>query len=284
MFSCRRSRWRSPPFPRGLPAIVTIALAIGVQRMAARHVLVRKLPSVETLGSATVICTDKTGTLTTGVMAVRELWGNDHRAVVDAAAACCDAELGPGRSGGTGDPTEVAILAEAMGRGIHRDQIETERPRRVVNPFDADRKRMSVLRADGVLYVKGAFESLEPLCRAGLDGAAAATAEMAERGLRVLAVATGGGPEENDLTLLGLIGIADPPRSEAIDAVAAARAAGLLTVMITGDHPATARAIAREMGILAPRIWGKGLSTRARRPRTSCASCAPGKPRARSWR
>ena len=237
--------------PEGLPAIVTIALAIGVQRMAARHVLVRKLPSVETLGSATVICTDKTGTLTTGVMAVRELWGQDQRAVIDAAAACCDAELGPGGVGGTGDPTELAILTEAVRRGIARDQIETARPRRAVNPFDPDRKRMSILRQDGVLYVKGAFELLEPLCRAGsVPGAAAATAEMAERGLRVLAVATGTGTEERDLRLLGLIGIADPPRTEAIAAVAAARAAGLRTVMITGDHPATARAIAREMGIL----------------------------------
>ena len=241
--------------PEGLPAIVTIALAIGVQRMTRRHVLVRRLAAVENLGGATVICTDKTGTLTTGIMTVRELWGGDQRALLEAASACCDADLAPSeegapREGGTGDPTELAILKAARERGIVRAEIEAARPRVSVNPFDAERKRMSILRGDGLLYVKGAFESLEPLCRAGLDGAQAATGKLAARGLRVLAVATGGGAEERDLTLLGLIGIADPPRPEAIAAIAAARSAGLRTVMITGDHPATARAIAREMGIL----------------------------------
>jgi len=238
--------------PEGLPAIVTIALAVGVQRMAARHVLVRRLPAVESLGSATVVCTDKTGTLTTGVMAVRELWGHDQRALIDAAAACCDATLGKQERDGTGDPTEIAILRAALERGIRREEIESARPRTAVQPFDAERKRMSVRRGDGVLYVKGAFESLQPLCRAGLDDAARSTAELAARGLRVLAVAIGSGAEEKDLTLLGLVGIADPPRPEAIAAVAAAKAAGLRTVMITGDHPATAAAIAREMGIVAP--------------------------------
>ena len=103
--------------PEGLPAIVAIALAIGVQRMAARHVLIRRLPAVETLGSATVICTDKTGTLTTGVMAVRELWGPNHHELLAAAAACCDAELGEGGRAGAGDPTEIALLAAAAERG-----------------------------------------------------------------------------------------------------------------------------------------------------------------------
>ncbi|HEY4187535.1 MAG TPA: cation-translocating P-type ATPase [Polyangia bacterium] len=236
--------------PEGLPAIVTIALAVGVQRMAARHVLVRHLPAVETLGSATVVCTDKTGTLTTGVMTVRELWAQDERALIDAAAACCDATLGKEGTDGTGDPTELAILVAAHARGISRADIETQRPRTNVHPFDADRKRMSVRRRDGVLYVKGAFESIEPLCQAGLDGAAQGTAALANRGLRVLAVAVGASDDERALTLVGLIGIADPPRPEAIAAVAAAKAAGLRTVMITGDHPATARAIAREMGIV----------------------------------
>jgi Ca2+-transporting ATPase len=237
--------------PEGLPALVTIALAIGVQRMAARHVLVRRLPAVETLGCATVICTDKTGTLTTGVMAVRELWGEDPQRLVDAAAACCDAELPEAGHSGAGDPTELAILAEAHRRGIRRPDLERARPRVAVNPFDPQRKRMSIRRGDGVLYVKGAVESMLAVCRGDTAAASLVTAEMAARGLRVLAVATGPGEGETDLTLLGLIGLADAPRTEAIEAVAAARAAGLRTVMITGDHPITARAIAREMGIVA---------------------------------
>jgi P-type Ca2+ transporter type 2C len=238
--------------PEGLPAIVTIALAIGVQRMAARHVLIRRLPAVETLGCATVICTDKTGTLTTGVMTVRELWGRNHERLLFAAAACSDAELHVDERTGIGDPTEVAILVAAASRGIRREAIEAAHPRVLVRPFDAAQKRMSIARADGAVYVKGAVEVLLPLCTDGVDGAAEANADMASRGLRVLAVAIGRGIEETHLALLGLIGIADPPRTEAIDAVAAARAAGITTVMITGDHPVTARAIARELGILRP--------------------------------
>lgn len=238
--------------PEGLPAVVTIALAIGVQRMASRHVLVRKLQAVETLGSANVICTDKTGTLTTGVMAVRELWGPDHQKVLDAATACSEASLNQDERDGVGDPTEIAILLAASERGIRRDDIERSRPRTAVHPFDSERKMMSIRRADGVLYVKGAVEIVLARCIAGTEGAAESNVQMAARGLRVLAVATGATDEERDLRLLGLIGIADPPRTEAIEAVTAARGAGIETVMITGDHPTTARAIAWELGILRP--------------------------------
>jgi P-type Ca2+ transporter type 2C len=250
--------------PEGLPAIVTIALAVGVQRMAARHVLIRRLSSVETLGCATVICTDKTGTLTTGVMAVRDLWSDDPDRLLYAAAACADAELHADGRAGVGDPTEVAILAAAAARGIHRIDIEDRHLRVHVRPFDAARKRMSVLRSNDVLYVKGAVEVLLPICSGQRAGAADANARMAARGLRVLAVAVGRGLDERDLELLGLIGIADRPRPEAIAAVAAARAAGIRTVMITGDHPVTAAAIARELGILiAGDVPGEVVHARA---------------------
>ncbi len=235
--------------PEGLAAIVTVALAIGVQRMAGRNVLVRKLPAVETLGCATVILSDKTGTLTTGVMITREVWGPDRRRVLDAAAANCDAELADDGAG-TGDTTELAILAAAHELGIEKAAIEAERPRVAVNPFDSVRKRMSVQRDDGVLYVKGAVDLMLPLCVSGADGALEANRDMAERGLRVLAIAIGHGKEEQNLELVGLVGLADPPRTEAIEAVRLAREAGIRTVMITGDHPITARAIARELGIV----------------------------------
>jgi Ca2+-transporting ATPase len=238
--------------PEGLAAVVTIALAIGLQRMAQRRVLVRKLPAVETLGSATVICTDKTGTLTTGRMRVREVWGPDHHAVLDVAAACSDAELDALGKEGTGDPTEVAILLAAADRGIHRVAIETERPRAEVHPFRSEARLMSIARADGTLYAKGALDAIGALRSGGasIEEAEAANADMAARGLRVLAVGRGRGTEERDLELLGLIGIADPPRPEAIQAIADARRAGIRVVMITGDHAITALAIAKEMGIV----------------------------------
>jgi len=241
--------------PEGLPAIVTIALALGVQRMAARHVLVRKLPAVETLGSTTVICTDKTGTLTRGQMSVREAWcaTGDEQTLFFAAAACCDAELTD--KGGVGDPTEVALLEKARALGLERATLEAEHPRTRVLPFDSVRKRMSIQRGD-TLYVKGAVDLLIPLCAGNQAAAIEKNAELSRRGLRVLAIARrtlttrDEAEPERELELLGLVGLADPPRPEAITALAAARRAGIRVVMMTGDHPTTAEAIAREMGLL----------------------------------
>jgi Ca2+-transporting ATPase len=236
--------------PEGLPAMVTIALALGVQRMAKERVLVRKLPAVETLGCVTVICTDKTGTLTTGEMRVREVWGPDRDAVLRAAASACDAELAEDGKSGTGDPTEIAILIAAAEAGIRARDIERENPRIRVHPFDARRKCMSIFRKDGVLYVKGAFDLLAPRFTRAPEGAERAVRDLGARGLRVLAVARGTRDEERDLELLGLVGMADPPRPGVRDSIRAARSAGITTVMITGDHPTTAHAIARELGII----------------------------------
>ena len=248
--------------PEGLPAIITIALALGMQRMAAHQVLVRRLAAVETLGAVTVICTDKTGTLTTGIMSVRELFacnGTSEDELLFAAAACCDAELGNDGVRESGDTTELALLRAARERGIERAAIEREHPRVAVQPFSSERRRMSIARrdpdqADGppTLWVKGAVEALIERLHDG-DHVAALQAEaeaMAARGLRVLAIARGEGMDESELIPLGLIGLADPPRDTARDAIAAARTAGVRTVMITGDHPVTAHAIARELGLI----------------------------------
>jgi Ca2+-transporting ATPase len=181
-----------------------------------------------------------------------------------AAAACCDAEIRGDAQTGVGDPTEVAILMAAAERGIHRDEIERTNARVTEVPFDSVLKRMSIERTDGHVYVKGAVETVLPLCVGDVSDAAQANTQMAERGLRVLAIAVSPAGADQGATLRGLIGIADPPRTEAIAAVAAARAAGITTVMITGDHHLTARAIARELGIVSTRdVEGDVVHARA---------------------
>jgi Ca2+-transporting ATPase len=290
--------------PEGLPAVVTVALALGVQRMARRRALVRRLPSVETLGCAQVVCSDKTGTLTVGEMTVRRIvtadtvfavtgegYATDGTIYTDgaaspahgdvdldrllvAAAACNDAELTcrDGRAGIVGDPTEGALLVAAAKGGVTRARVEADMPRVAVLPFDADRKRMTVIRRHGDetwAFVKGAPEVILERCTAlrtaagiaALDDAGRArmleaSAVLAGDALRVLALAErsvddpDAAAAEEGLVFLGLVGMQDPPRAEAAEAVARCRRAGIRTVMITGDHPDTARAIARELGIL----------------------------------
>jgi Ca2+-transporting ATPase len=291
--------------PEGLSAVVTVALALGLQRMAKRNALIRRLPSVETLGAVTVICSDKTGTLTRNEMTVREVAAGGRRyevtgsgyepagefraneTVVDpanvralrellmAAAWCTHAQVTRDGDGGkwevVGDPTEAALVVAALKAGIRADGRE----RRVVReiPFSSDRKAMSVVARPGddgqlYMYTKGAPEVVLSKCRHELiDGAqreltdarrAAILDEahgLAGRALRVLALASrkaDGHHElgESNLNFAGLAGMMDPPRDEAREAVGRCRTAGITPVMITGDHPDTARAIAESLGIL----------------------------------
>jgi magnesium-transporting ATPase (P-type) len=275
--------------PEGLLPTVTLSLARGAQRMAARRALVRRLESVETLGSTTFICTDKTGTLTRNEMAVVEVWtprgaarvrgeGYAPDGMVDAdpdvrpglealalAAARCSsgrAVLQEGRWSAQGDPMEAALDVLVRRLGIVDSLSDQERAWPVVRrfPFDPRRRRGSVV-AGGRLLVKGAPDAVLPRCLP-VEGADAALHDMAERGLRVIAVAarpTGDADGDADadriergLGLLGLVGLEDPPRRGAAEAVAACRAAGIRLAMVTGDHPLTARAIAREVGLLGP--------------------------------
>ncbi len=298
--------------PEGLPAVVTVALALGMQRMVQRHVLVRHLASVETLGRTQVICTDKTGTLTMGEMTARKLItskslyrvtgegystegaffvGNAQAlpsespellALLRASAACNDAELTliNDRPGIVGDPTEGALLAAAAKGNITRAAIETEMPRLATAPFDSDRKCMTVIRRHEDqcwAFVKGAPEVIFSRCtliRIGPEVRELTESDrnwllhtnalLAHNALRVLAIAerrldsfsfeadrgVNDAEIEQELTFLGLIGLQDPPRSEAKEAVRKCKRAGVKTVMITGDHPETARAIGHELDIL----------------------------------
>lgn len=270
--------------PEGLLPTVTLSLAMGAQRMAERHALVRHLEAVETLGSTTFICTDKTGTLTRNEMSVVEVWmpggtvtiaGNGYEPtgeltctppacsgpLADLALAARRCSSGQavrrhGRWTAQGDPMEAALDAFARRAGVDVDVEIQSRPERARFPFDARRRRMSVVVGNRVL-VKGAPDAM--LSRCGPQpGATDALRRLAGRGLRVIAVATrevtGALPTtadeaETDLNLLGLIALEDPPRPAAAAALAACRRAGIRVAMMTGDHPDTAGAIAREVGL-----------------------------------
>jgi Ca2+-transporting ATPase len=295
--------------PEGLPAVVTVALALGVVRMARRRALVRKLPAVETLGSTTVICTDKTGTLTVGEMTVRALYVAGQTYEVTGEGYGPDGEVRcEGKKADTphtasllelanvllgcnnahlvkeedkwkvvGDPTEGALLAGGAKAGGDRERIEREHPKHHEIPFDSDRKRSAVIRKmpDGKLraFVNGAPDVLLQRCTALYTASGvrpltdddrkqieAQNAAMAQQALRVLGSAfrdvEHAPPEsltvdsvEQNLVFVGLTGMYDPPRQEAKEAVARCGSAGIRVVMITGDHPHTAAAIARELGI-----------------------------------
>ena len=301
--------------PEGLPAAVTVTLAIGVARMAKRRAIIRHLPAVETLGSTTVICSDKTGTLTENAMTVRVLWcagegyavgghgyapegGISHdempadidgalREALIAGALCNDASLRHERGQWkiTGDPTEAALIVAARKGGLDEHTLRALFPRRDALPFDACRQFMATAHegdGQGVVYVKGALERLLPLCVDQLSANGqplpidpAAIEKIAHayagQGMRVLLLArknfnfgqkcrlTVEGIEK--LTLVGLVGMIDPPRKAAISAIRNCHSAGVRVKMITGDHAVTALAIARQIGLNAEKaLTGRELA------------------------
>jgi Ca2+-transporting ATPase len=286
--------------PEALPAVVTISLAIGVRRMVKRNALVRRLPIVETLGSTSVICSDKTGTLTRNEMTVRQLFADGRvfelsgtgydpagtvldggreieppaslRALLSAAVLASDARLlnRDGRHQIEGDPTEGALVVAAIKTGVAPDELNAREPRVNEIPFTSERRRMTTLHTTtdgGMAYSKGAADEVLASCTSQLTAGedvplADACRErireiesrLAGEGLRVLAVARKASVSVEDaergMTLLGLIAMMDPPRAEARAAVQVCAAAGIRPVMITGDHPLTTGAIAREIGVL----------------------------------
>ena len=282
--------------PEGLPATSTIIMALGVQRMAKKNALVKSLPAVETLGSASVICCDKTGTLTlnkmtvtcvavgddfakgqeTPVAALRETYGAEvYGDLLDGCALCVNAKLDPDTPGNIlGDPTEGALVLFAQSLGIDPEEYEEKHERLFEQPFDSDRKRMSVVNDMGgrnMAYTKGAVDEMLPLCThiRTAEGVRAITdkdreqvlalvGKMSEKALRVLGFAVRelpavpeeeGADIEEQLTFVGVTGMIDPPRKEVISAVDACHTAGNRGVLITGDHKSTAMAIARELHI-----------------------------------
>ncbi len=266
--------------PEGLPAIVTVVLSIGVQRMVKRNALIRRLPAVETLGSASIICSDKTGTLTQNRMTLVKAYvdgteqienigeGNSEavQALLKLGTLCSDGSviIQDGEEKHVGDPTETAIVLAAHKMGMPKDVLNEKYPRIAEIPFDSDRKLMTTvndMNGTTVVIVKGAFDVMAERCVAGdLETAKQVNEVMSQNALRVLAVGykeIDAMPEEvtsaeleNGLTFMGLVGMIDPPRPEAKAAVATCRKAGIKPVMITGDHVVTASAIAKELGIL----------------------------------
>ncbi len=266
--------------PEGLPVIVTIVLSIGVQRMVERNALIRRLPAVETLGSASVICSDKTGTLTQNRMTLVKAYVDKATDIEDInsnnsdtvnqllkyAALCCDGSVifREDDEQHIGDPTETAIVYAAHKAGMPKDELNSQNPRLAEIPFDSDRKLMTTVnQIDGknIVIVKGAFDVLSSKCIDGdIAKAKELTENMSSNALRVLAVAykeIDKVPEnptseelESDLSFMGLVGMVDPPRPEAKIAVETCLNAGIKPVMITGDHIVTASAIAKELGIL----------------------------------
>ncbi len=283
--------------PEGLPAVVTVTLAVGVHQMALRNAIVRRLAAVETLGSTTVICTDKTGTLTQNRMTVRAIAldptaggagpvREEARPLLTAAVLCSDATLD--RDGATvGDPTEGALLHAAAELGIDPGAVRRDQPRVGEVPFDSATKMMATFHLDGdslwcvakgapeVLLARCSSTPVGPLDAAGRVAWEQANAELAAGGMRVLAVASRRLPAAgrldaagrvvdpasllDGLGLDGLIGLLDPPRPEARDAIALCRTAGIDVKMITGDHPATAAAIAADLGIVGRAVTGADL-------------------------
>ena len=283
--------------PEGLPAVITITLAIGVQRMAGRNAVIRRLPAVETLGATSVICSDKTGTLTRNEMTVRRVvvadggariggagydpTGHDFtpdpvtRDLLRAALLCNDAELRPDGWRVEGDPMEGALIAAAIKAGLMPEAVRPAAPRLDTIPFDAAHRFMATLHdlpgQGRVVLVKGAPERILAMCadQANATGTrpldpafwSARIDEAAHEGERVLAYALKTLPADRraigfadvaeGLTFLGITGFIDPPRDEARDAIAECRRAGIAVKMITGDHAATAQAIARQLGIAA---------------------------------
>ena len=262
--------------PEGLPAIVTIMLSIGVTKMAKKNTIVRKLPAVETLGSSSVICSDKTGTLTQNKMTVVKTFGDDEKFLLELGTMCTDCEVQKkdGFINVIGEPTEVAIVNKALDESINKNELYRKMERINEIPFDSSRKMMTTIHRVNNKYrtiTKGATDILIKKCNRIYDNGeirfltqndkdkiSTQNTQMAENALRVLAVAYRDDmslqqkieDQENDLIFVGLVGMIDPPREGVKDAVRTCRAAGIKTVMITGDHIATAKAIAKDLGIL----------------------------------